>query len=277
MANQYTKISYSNEEINEIINLYKNGMSFTKIGKELNRQKNRIKEILIDRNVWIENRDINKQEFSIIEINKINTLYQSGLSIKKISDKLNIGVSSTKRILKDGGILRSGTSNGTKLILTEKEENKIKELYLKNYSSIGEISNETGLTESFIDKYLTRCGYRRDRRLGNSIGAVKKYGNMNYNEYLLKLPEYVKYKRVVISITNKQQLDTLSNYNKRGISGIDGAYHLDHKYSITEGFRNNIKPEIIGNINNLEFIPWEENLAKKNKCSITITQLLKTI
>ena len=57
-------------------------------------------------------------------------------------------------------------------------------------------------------------------------------------------------------------------------SGVNGAYHLDHKFSIIEGFKNNIKPEIIGSINNLEFIPWEENLLKRAKCSITKEQLI---
>ncbi len=42
-----------------------------------------------------------------------------------------------------------------------------------------------------------------------------------------------------------------------------------------EGFRTNIKPEIIGNIKNLEFIPWEENIKKRTKCSITIEELNK--
>jgi hypothetical protein len=79
----------------------------------------------------------------------------------------------------------------------------------------------------------------------------------------------------VYSITKQQSIHLLDNYEKRNNSGIEGAYHLDHKYSIIEGFRNNIKPEIIGNIKNLEFIPWEENIKKRTKCSITIEELNK--
>ena len=67
----------------------------------------------------------------------------------------------------------------------------------------------------------------------------------------------------------------LSNYGKRGVSGVNGNYHLDHKYSILEGYKNKISPEIIGNIKNLEFIPWEENIKKRTKNSITINELIK--
>jgi hypothetical protein len=41
-----------------------------------------------------------------------------------------------------------------------------------------------------------------------------------------------------------------------------------------EGFNNNVPAEIIGNIKNLEFIPWEENIKKRTKCSITINELI---
>jgi hypothetical protein len=67
----------------------------------------------------------------------------------------------------------------------------------------------------------------------------------------------------------------LENYEKRGISGKIGAHHLDHKYSILEGFKNNINPEIIASLNNLVFIPWEENVTKRTKCSITKEELIK--
>jgi hypothetical protein len=65
--------------------------------------------------------------------------------------------------------------------------------------------------------------------------------------------------------TNKNDLSMLENNDKRSRSG----YHLDHKYSITEGFSNNIPPKIIGSLGNLEFIPAIDNGIKGTKCSIT--------
>jgi hypothetical protein len=51
-------------------------------------------------------------------------------------------------------------------------------------------------------------------------------------------------------------------------------YHLDHKYSINEGFINNISPKIIGGKNNLEIITSYENLKKNKNCSISLNELL---
>ena len=76
-----------------------------------------------------------------------------------------------------------------------------------------------------------------------------------------------------IIYNKKQPIHLLENYEKRGNGGVEGKYHLDHKYSIIEGFKNNIEPEIIGNIKNLEFISWQENIKKRTKCSITIEEL----
>lgn len=52
-------------------------------------------------------------------------------------------------------------------------------------------------------------------------------------------------------------------------------YELDHKFSITEGFKQNIKPEIIGHYSNLELIPKFKNRSKRINCSITVEDLIK--
>ena len=85
--------------------------------------------------------------------------------------------------------------------------------------------------------------------------------------------EWTRYKATVLNITAKQDVESIEHYEKRGRAGIVGAYHLDHKYSIAEGFKQNVAPEIIGDIKNLEFITWEENLSKKDKCSVSLNCL----
>ncbi|HET8688734.1 MAG TPA: hypothetical protein VFM18_19125 [Methanosarcina sp.] len=87
------------------------------------------------------------------------------------------------------------------------------------------------------------------------------------------LPDHEIYRRRVWEETNKNDLSVLVNYNKRGRL----EYHLDHKYSITQGFLNRIPPEIIGHIANLEMLPHYENRAKYSKCSITIEQLYQLV
>ena len=52
-------------------------------------------------------------------------------------------------------------------------------------------------------------------------------------------------------------------------------YHLDHKYSIFEGFNNGVSPKIIGQYYNLEIMTAYDNLKKNKQCSITLNELLE--
>jgi len=49
---------------------------------------------------------------------------------------------------------------------------------------------------------------------------------------------------------------------------------IDHKYSIIEGFKQGISPEIIGSIVNLEILKVSQNSAKHSKCSISLLTLM---
>jgi hypothetical protein len=62
----------------------------------------------------------------------------------------------------------------------------------------------------------------------------------------------------VKNITKRQPLETLENFDKRGFR----KYHLDHKFSIHEGFMRDISPKIIGHISNLQMLWWKDNLQK---------------
>lgn len=54
-------------------------------------------------------------------------------------------------------------------------------------------------------------------------------------------------------------------------------YELDHKFSKTEGFINNVPPEVIGHYANLELIPKNKNRSKRTKCFITLAELYEAI
>lgn len=51
-------------------------------------------------------------------------------------------------------------------------------------------------------------------------------------------------------------------------------YHLDHRYSIYDGFNDKIDPRIIGSLVNLRIIPAEINLQKQRHSDITKEDLL---
>lgn len=52
-------------------------------------------------------------------------------------------------------------------------------------------------------------------------------------------------------------------------------YELDHKFSITEGFKQGVDPAVIGHFSNLELIPKSVNRSKRIRCSITLEELLQ--
>lgn len=108
--------------------------------------------------------------------------------------------------------------------------------------------------------------------IGNTNGRFnkgKKVPSMqgeNHPRWNPNKSEKRKYAYECNKVTSQFDLSILENSDKpRGLCGVDGAYQLDHIIPIQYGFDNNIPPEIIGHIDNLRFIPWKENNAKRNK------------
>jgi len=71
--------------------------------------------------------------------------------------------------------------------------------------------------------------------------------------------------------TRKKYFDTIENIE---LQGKEHGYALDHKYSIYDGFTNNVDPKIIAHYKNLECIPELENSKKNKNSSITLEELL---
>ena len=70
-----------------------------------------------------------------------------------------------------------------------------------------------------------------------------------------------------------KELEQLEHFEKRGQSGLQDSYHLDHKVSISFGFINNVDPKIIGHICNLEMKPWLDNIKKSHHSDLTLEEL----
>lgn len=170
---------------------------------------------------------------------KIVDLYINGKSCIEIASILNISKTSVLNILEENDVQRDN-----KYQYLHDEINKIEELYLSGLP-MNKISSMLGIPYGTINYSLHKIGIVRTED--------KYHIGMDYKEYLNNLSKYEKYRSDVMKITYQQKISELPNYNKRGISGIDNAYHLDHKFSILEGFKQGIEPEIIGNIENLEF------------------------
>jgi hypothetical protein len=88
--------------------------------------------------------------------------------------------------------------------------------------------------------------------------------------------EWELYREQVLNHTYKSWTHYQNKINPQNLER--GAnFELDHKFSITEGFKQNISPEIIGHYANLELLPKFDNRSKRISCSITLEELIKAV
>jgi len=104
---------------------------------------------------------------------------------------------------------------------------------------------------------------------GSNLANHAKYGEFS------KSTDFLLYKKLVnkytsISIIKKFSIEELK---KRGIKKELGHKHIDHIFSISDGFQNNILPVIIGSKCNIRLIDCNKNISKHKKSDFTIKKL----
>jgi transposase len=171
--------------------------------------------------------------------------YTDGMSMHQVASMFQVSYGYVSRQLKKRGVNRTHLKGKSQLGRPVSEAQKNKHRATKSSRK------EQGLYDHV---YLKRTGY-------------------TYAEFQKRRPEFKKYHQQVRSITQAQPLDTLENYDKRGKAGLDGAYHIDHKFSVIEGFKQGVDPSIIGHISNLHMIPYEVNVVKQGECWISLQEL----
>lgn len=86
------------------------------------------------------------------------------------------------------------------------------------------------------------------------------------------LSAFKKYQRRVHHLTRTQDLSSLPNFERRGVVENDG-WHIDHRFSITNGFLQGALPEEVSNIKNLVMLPALENIKKSVRSSLSLQEL----
>lgn len=124
----------------------------------------------------------------------------------------------------------------------------------------GHISEK--IYSSFSRKYqkwkCSRCYY-------DSLGV-------NFSEEdIFKFEKYLKKVRALTAKTYKLHKSLI---NPNNLTNGKYDYHIDHKYSIYEGFKNNVDVNIISSKENLQMLYFTDNLSKSTTCSITLEKLL---
>ena len=219
------------------------------------------------------------ERYGTTDIFKINNGHEKALS-KEGREKAK------QTLLKNHGVTSTRKLQKTKDTIKKTNLEKYGET---SYSKTDEFKEK--LKNHNIEKYGVENYFNsEDYKIKSKEASLKKYNSEYYLSSELRKQreiesghwisdedrtEYELYRLNVWRITNKQDLESLEDFDKRGRIDLDSdAYHIDHKFSIREGFEENIPPEIIGSLKNLEMIPGRKNCSKNSKCSITKEELL---
>ena len=120
-----------------------------------------------------------------------------------------------------------------------------------------------------IDYWINEGYNEQDALLKQSEWQRKLNGVVYTQEQLKEKEQYYKLVKTYTEFNYKKYYHKINPDNlPRG-----NEYHLDHKYSIYYGFVNDIPPEIIGSKHNLTILTKEENMIKRESCSIEIEEL----
>ena len=175
----------------------------------------------------------------------------SGQGCRKCVDTDKLG--NTKEFIKEAKII-----HGDKYDYSKSE-------YISSRSKITIICPKHGeFYPAPVDHILGKSVCRRCA-LEKRFGHIFEIGEI-YREYR----KYYKRVRYLTLLEYKNHKDKINPENKpRGVL----QYHVDHMYSVKNGFLNNVPPEIISSYVNLTMLPYSENSSKSMNNSHTIEEL----
>lgn len=104
------------------------------------------------------------------------------------------------------------------------------------------------------------CNDDRKRKFFQDLNEerfrISLIGKEGYDQYQSEV-------RVLTERTYRENEEYINpNGHRRGLSGTEDAYHLDHIISIKYCFSNNIPVEVCAHRDNLQIIPWKSNAVK---------------
>ena len=109
----------------------------------------------------------------------------------------------------------------------------------------------------YIGKTMDRTNI--DIATKSRVGELHPRWNKNKTEF----KKYCNKVRLLTERIYKENLNILNPHGlKRTLCGVEDGYQLDHKISVKFGFENNISPEELSKVSNLQLIPWKENRDK---------------
>jgi len=114
---------------------------------------------------------------------------------------------------------------------------------------------------------------KRSKILYEIRKITKKYPKIKQKIKKIKDLDKKLYYARVWEVTESQPLYILENSNKRGWKN----HHLDHVFPIALAYHKKLSPKRVGNIKNLRFIPYQDNLDKGNRLTNESKNALRRI
>lgn len=193
-----------------------------------------------------------KKKFSELTLDDIHTLSDSELTTEEISLKIGIGSASVGRYRKRLGIVVArGSKKG------KPKPWKTKRDIRKCLMCLGEFETVPSSSKQYCSKKCVDVYFKSIDRSYLDVYKVTKEST----------PAYKKYSGRVHRLSQKvyEENKGIINPNNfpRTLCGVEGGYQLDHKVSVRYGFDHGISEEDISKLDNLQIIPWKENLLKR--------------
>ena len=149
-------------------------------------------------------------------------------------------------------------------------KDSMKLIGVKNASqleSVKQKKKKKSLTRYGVDNVSKSVSVKQKISKKTSQRWDKYHQNKDYSQSI----PLVEYNHRVQQYTNTQynrHKHIIDPDNKRGKD-----WHLDHVYSVSQGYLNNVPINIIGDMTNLRIIPAVDNIRKGPKCDKTLESL----
>ena len=113
----------------------------------------------------------------------------------------------------------------------------------------------------------SRCPLCADNNMiGEGNPCWKNYSDEDRKDVVL-------YKAEVMQLSNINYKKYFYLINPSNLRREQFAFHLDHIFSVQDGFNNGVPPEIIANPVNLQMLWWSDNMSKNDTSYMTLKQL----
>lgn len=123
---------------------------------------------------------------------------------------------------------------------------------------------------------MEKYGVDNPSKSADTIAKIRK-SRINSGDWVSdeKRTDLEKYRMQVKQITARSYHEHYYKINPDNLPRARYKYHLDHIFSVEEGFKQGVSAEIIGHWSNLQMLWHLDNSVKNTKCHKTLIQLIE--